>query len=75
MSDTLLALLRFKDLRIMPVSTGQIIMIGCFENKPLSSIFKDRIIEWQFHKVKIRCSDCPKELFSKVTYIVNGKQE
>lgn len=74
MSDMLLALVRFKDLKIMPVSTGQI-MMGCFENKTLSSIFKDRIIQWQFHKIKIRCPDCPKELFSKITYIVNGKLE
>lgn len=56
----------------MPISTGQIIMTGCFQYKILSSAFKDGIIQWQFHKVKIRCFDCPKELFSKVTYIANG---
>lgn len=46
-------------------------MMGSFENKSISSVFKDRIIQWQFHKVKIRESDCPKELFSKVICIVN----
>lgn len=75
MSDILLALLRFKNPKIMPVTTSQKIVIGCFENKTLFSIVKDRIIQWQFLKIKIACSDCPKEPFSKVAYIVNGKLE
>jgi len=75
MSDMLLALYSFKGLKITPVSTGQQIMMQCFEKRPLFSIFKDRIMQWQFHKVKIRCSDYSKKLLSEVTYIVNGKLE
>lgn len=75
MSDMLLTQLKFKDLKLMPVSAGQITMMGCFENKSISSICKDTIIQWQFHKVKIRGSDCPEELYSKVTCIVNRKLE
>lgn len=39
MWDTLLALFMFKDLKIMPVSASQIIVMRCFENKPLKELF------------------------------------
>lgn len=46
-------------------------MMGGFEKNSLSFVFKDRKTQWKFQKVKIRESDCPKELFSKVIVIVN----